>query len=282
MSHGPHLAGATLLSGTMTVYLGISTILAVPTSTQASAPPPRALLAHASRVMDRISSVAATGAIRERSGRASTYLHVTARCDASAVPPRDRASNGIGVDFLRVRAHLWGRLRDQPFDRRYIVIGAGRLPRTWERSAGTSNRWQEDRTEGVSLVPTDSCSILFMSPGGVPTNTPTTYVNLGETTVVGADAWHVRMRVNPPGEHWQFDWYIDALSYRVLRSVTVVRDSGSSSTRAYTYSRFGAPLRITAPLGARAGGAGLHVKATFTRRVRVIAGASVAPRSSAP
>lgn len=234
--------------GAVFVCLGISVGLSGPGSGGAAAPGPRVLVARAATVMDRISSLAATGTIRLQSGPRRSHLNVAGVCDASAVPRKDRASNGIGTNYLKARAHLWGRLLGKSFDARYILIGHGRLLRLWERSAQTHNKWQVNRTEGTVLPVLDMCSILFMSPGGTPTNTPATYMNLGETMIAGAGTWHVRMTVNPPGEHWRFDWYIDAQSFRVPRYVVIVRDANSRSASTYAYSRFGVPVRITAPV----------------------------------
>jgi hypothetical protein len=182
-------------------------------------------------------------------GRRRSTLSFTAACDASAVPRQDRASDGRGSAYLKARAHMWGTLWGEPFDTLYIIINRGRLSQTWVRSAQTHRRWTLNSVEGAGLPILDMCSILFMSPGGVPTNTPTRYTYVGQAAIAGAVVWHVRMAVNPPGEHWRFDWYIARSSFRVLRSITAVWDSSSRSTNTYDYSRFGVPVRVTVPSG---------------------------------
>lgn len=208
---------------------------------------PRRLVARAAREMDRLPPLSARGTIRMRSGRKRTFLRVTGACDASAVPARDRTTNGVGLNYLKAQGHMWGRLWNVPFDTRYILIGNQRRLQIWERSAKTHNRWKSNTTEGEGLPIMDMCSILFMSSGGVPTNTPAVYTNLGRADIGGTITRHVYMTVNPPGEHWRYDWFIDARSFRVARSVTTVRGGGGLSVSSYTYSRFGAPLRILPP-----------------------------------
>lgn len=238
-----------LWMGGMAVCLGIVGAISTPLSAGAAASP-KALVTRAAAVMDRIPFVAATGTIVQlgAGGRRSS-LAISGACDASTVPRQYRTSTGRGLAYLRARAHLAGTLGSRSLDTHYILIGRGSAATStlWERSTQTHGRWKVNTVEGTSLPILDMCGVLFMAPGGVPTNTPTSYRELGQTTIAGRAARHVRMTVNPPGEHWQYDWVIEARSLHVLRWVTLVRSNGQSMTSSYMYSGFGVPVRISAP-----------------------------------
>jgi hypothetical protein len=141
------------------------------------------------------------------------------------------------------------------YSSRFVLVGSGSsTPRVWEKSVATRNVWKKEPFDvaGMGSFAPELCSVLLMQNVGKPTNVPQMYADGGSARVSGHTVRFVRVTAGKPGAAFEYDWYIDPSSLRVLRLGTAITDAApstgkTSETVTFTYSAFNEPLKIFTP-----------------------------------
>jgi hypothetical protein len=215
----------------------------------------RALLRQAASVMDAENAVHGEGIVSTRYYKQHFDTHVSGDCDASKA--KDRSGSNMQVQartWVRGRYPMHGKLSQ--FDGHYIIIstGATSLPRVWERSTRTKDTWKRQpyNQGAIASYAPDLCSVLFMAQVLETTNVKQTVRDLGTLSIAGKRVRFVRVTAHKPGESFEYDWYIDHASFRVVRLRTVIADAApappnTSQSVTFTYSGFGERVNFSAP-----------------------------------